>query len=128
MLAIAPPAAVATDDPYAAARIEMVQTIEAIAKEAGGGATPHVLDARVLDAMRRVPRHAFVPSDLVGSAYKDRPLPIGYGQTISQPYIVALMTDLLRLPERSPLTVTRARFDTLFDVATSELNRSRATR
>jgi protein-L-isoaspartate(D-aspartate) O-methyltransferase len=100
MLGIAPAAAVATDDPYAAARIEMVRTIEEIAKEAGGGATPRVLDARVLDALRRVPRHAFVPSDLVDSAYEDRPLPIGYGQTISQPYIVALMTDLLRLPER----------------------------
>ena len=76
----------------------MVRTIEEIAKEAGGGATPRVLDARVLDAMRRVPRHAFVPADLVDLAYEDRPLPIGYGQTISQPYIVALMTDLLRLP------------------------------
>ena len=53
---------------------------------------------RVLDAMRRVPRHAFVPADLEDQAYEDRPLPIGYGQTISQPYIVALMTDLLRLP------------------------------
>src|SRR5205807_9987311 len=50
------------------------------------------------DAMRRVPRHDFVPSDLKDQAYEDRPLPIGYGQTISQPYIVALMTDLLRLP------------------------------
>jgi protein-L-isoaspartate(D-aspartate) O-methyltransferase len=100
MLGIAPAAAVAADDPYAAARIEMVRTIEEIAKEAGGGATPRVLDARVLDAMRRVQRHAFVPFDAVGSAYEDRPLPIGYGQTISQPYIVALMTDLLRLPER----------------------------
>jgi protein-L-isoaspartate(D-aspartate) O-methyltransferase len=51
-------------------------------------------DERVLDAMRRVPRHAFVPEELRSSAYDDRPLPIGWGQTISQPYIVALMTQL----------------------------------
>jgi protein-L-isoaspartate O-methyltransferase len=55
-------------------------------------------DAGVLDAMRRVPRHAFVPASQRELAYTNRPLPIGYGQTISQPYIVALMTDLLRLP------------------------------
>jgi protein-L-isoaspartate(D-aspartate) O-methyltransferase len=91
-------AAMAANDPHTAARIEMVRTIEKIAAEAGGGATSKVLDARVLDAMRRVPRHAFVPADLQDQAYDDRPLAIGYGQTISQPYIVALMTDLLRLP------------------------------
>ncbi|MFO7708362.1 MAG: protein-L-isoaspartate(D-aspartate) O-methyltransferase [Desulfobacterales bacterium] len=51
----------------------------------------------VLAAMRAVPRHRFVPADQIGSAYDDRPLPIGEGQTISQPYIVALMTDLLAL-------------------------------
>lgn len=51
-------------------------------------------DRRVLDAMRRVPRHLFVPEDLQDSAYADRPLPIGERQTISQPYIVALMTQL----------------------------------
>ena len=52
---------------------------------------------RVLDAMRAVPRHEFVPADLVASAYNDHPLPIGEGQTISQPYIVALMTEMLQL-------------------------------
>jgi protein-L-isoaspartate(D-aspartate) O-methyltransferase len=46
--------------------------------------------------MRRVPRHSFVPSDLWGQAHSDRPLPIGHRQTISQPYIVALMTELVR--------------------------------
>ncbi len=56
-----------------------------------------VTDARVLAAMRKVPRHEFVPEHLVDAAYEDHPLPIGYGQTISQPYIVALMTELLRL-------------------------------
>lgn len=54
-------------------------------------------DSQVLEAMRRVPRHRFVPDDVVGEAYADRPLPIGYGVTISQPYIVALMAQSLRL-------------------------------
>ena len=55
-----------------------------------------VRDPRVLAAMRAVPRHLFVPPDAQRQAYLDRPLPIGYGQTISQPYIVALMTALAR--------------------------------
>ena len=53
----------------------------------------------VLRAMRSVPRHAFVPSERVGGAYEDHPLPIGYGQTISQPYIVAYMTEIVQLEE-----------------------------
>ncbi|UCG14787.1 MAG: protein-L-isoaspartate(D-aspartate) O-methyltransferase [Deltaproteobacteria bacterium] len=56
---------------------------------------PAIRDAQVLEAMRQVPRHLFVPFDLQRLAYADRPLPIGHGQTISQPYIVALMTDAL---------------------------------
>jgi protein-L-isoaspartate(D-aspartate) O-methyltransferase len=52
-----------------------------------------VRDARVLGALRRVPRHAFVPSSVRGMAYVDRPLGIGWGQTISQPYVVAAMTE-----------------------------------
>ena len=55
-----------------------------------------VEDPAVLDAMRTVPRHRFVPADQVPHAYTDRPLPIGHGQTISQPYIVAYMTELLQ--------------------------------
>jgi protein-L-isoaspartate(D-aspartate) O-methyltransferase len=54
-----------------------------------------VRDSRVLDAMREVPRHIFVPDEVQGRAYDDRPLPIGEGQTISQPYMVAAMTELL---------------------------------
>jgi protein-L-isoaspartate(D-aspartate) O-methyltransferase len=54
-----------------------------------------ITDPRVLAAMRKVPRHQFVPSEQRASAYEDRPLPIGHGQTISQPYIVAAMTELL---------------------------------
>jgi protein-L-isoaspartate(D-aspartate) O-methyltransferase len=56
-----------------------------------------VRDPRVLDAMRKVPRHLFVPSASVSQAYEDYPLPIGHGQTISQPYIVAFMTEALGL-------------------------------
>lgn len=56
-----------------------------------------ITDKRVLAAMEKVERHRFVPIDQQSSAYEDRPLPIGQGQTISQPYIVALMTQLLKL-------------------------------
>lgn len=56
-----------------------------------------IQDSRVLSAMRRVPRHAFVPESLQARAYDDNPLPIGYAQTISQPYIVAFMTELLEI-------------------------------
>jgi protein-L-isoaspartate(D-aspartate) O-methyltransferase len=56
-----------------------------------------ISDAAVLAAMRTVPRHEFVPPDLRAMAYEDRPLPIGRGQTISQPYIVALMSELAEL-------------------------------
>lgn len=65
-----------------------------------------VCDPRVLAAMRKVPRHEFVAEQYAYAAYEDHPLPIGYGQTISQPYIVALMTELLRLmPEAKVLEV-----------------------
>ena len=56
-----------------------------------------VTDERVLAAMRKVERHKFIPGHQVSSAYEDHPLPIGHGQTISQPYIVALMTELCNL-------------------------------
>lgn len=58
-----------------------------------------VRDPRVLEAMLRVPRHLFVPGDLRHRAYDDSPLPIGEGQTISQPYMVAWMTELLDVDE-----------------------------
>jgi protein-L-isoaspartate(D-aspartate) O-methyltransferase len=56
-----------------------------------------VSDQRVLEAMRKIERHKFVPGQHAASAYEDHPLPIGHGQTISQPYIVALMTELCEL-------------------------------
>lgn len=58
-----------------------------------------ITDARVLSAMEAVPRHCFVPARLREDAYGDHPLPIGFGQAISQPFIVALMTQLLVLEE-----------------------------
>ncbi len=64
---------------------------------AGQIADRGIRDERVLAAMRAVPRHLFVPPGSEGEAYEDRPVPIGYGQTISQPYIVALMSELARL-------------------------------
>lgn len=59
-----------------------------------------ITDGRVLDALERIPREAFVPADLVDLAYEDRALPIGRGQTISQPLIVARMTQALGITER----------------------------
>jgi protein-L-isoaspartate(D-aspartate) O-methyltransferase len=56
-----------------------------------------ISDKKVLKAVSEIPRHSFVPKELVTQAYRDNPLPIGEGQTISQPYIVALMTERLRL-------------------------------
>jgi protein-L-isoaspartate(D-aspartate) O-methyltransferase len=60
-----------------------------------------ISDPAVLDAMRRIPRHLFVPAEFRSSAYADSPLPIGFDQTISQPYVVASMTEKLRLTSRS---------------------------
>ena len=58
-----------------------------------------IKDERVIDAMQTIPRERFVPAEYMGCAYDDRPLPIGMGQTISQPYIVALMTESLELSQ-----------------------------
>jgi protein-L-isoaspartate(D-aspartate) O-methyltransferase len=83
-----PPRASAEQRSFTAQRLEMARTQIA----ARGVDNPSVLKA-----MRAVPRHEFVPRDQIGSAYSDRPLPIGFGQTISQPYIVALMTELAQV-------------------------------
>ncbi len=70
------------------------------------GGRRRVTSPAVLDALRAVPRHVFVPRDLRRRAYLDTPLPIGHGQTISQPYMVALMTELLELtPETRVLEI-----------------------
>lgn len=77
-----------TEDQYRLWRLEMVRT----QIELRG-----VKDAKVLNAMRRVPRHKFIPGKTGRETYSDHPLPIANGQTISQPYIVAFMTEQLRL-------------------------------
>jgi protein-L-isoaspartate(D-aspartate) O-methyltransferase len=90
-----PPGARATTDAradvFARARVAMVER-----QIAARGVT----DSVVLDAMRAVPRHRFVPAEYEAEAYDDRPLPIGQGQTISQPYVVAAMTEAMRLGPR----------------------------
>lgn len=68
---------------------------EALVASLARGRERPVRDERVLEAMRRVPRHEFVPPAHRPRAYDDAPLPIGYGQTISQPYIVGMMSELL---------------------------------
>ena len=83
------------NDRYEALRKGMVQEIEADVAVTSARIGKRALDPRVMEAMATVPRHEFVPPAETAHAYENRPLPIGHGQTISQPYIVALMTDLL---------------------------------
>lgn len=73
----------------------MVDEIAAMARETGNETGRSQFGDAVMAAIRKVPRHRFVPAQQEANAYENRPLPIGEGQTISQPYIVALMTDLL---------------------------------
>ncbi len=82
------PTSTPTPDPYLDARQRMVE------KQMRGR---DISDERVLGVMEKVPRHEFVLPEVLDEAYADHPLPIGYGQTISQPYIVALMTQMLDL-------------------------------
>ena len=84
-------------DPTAGPRTRMVRAIQEDVRYTSDATGRAALDPRVMNAMRTIPRHLFVPANLQRSAYENRPLPIGHGQTISQPYIVALMTDLLRV-------------------------------
>jgi len=79
----------------AALRRQMVHEITLHAEHAAVPFGRHTLSDQVMEAMGKVPRHEFVPLELRTFAYADRPLPIGYDKTISQPFIVALMTDLL---------------------------------
>jgi protein-L-isoaspartate(D-aspartate) O-methyltransferase len=89
------PAGAAADDPYVIARQRLVDDVAASGRLDAEASAAQGFDPRVLEAMRTVPRHEFVPAAQLPHAYENRPLPIGHGQTISQPYIVALMTDLL---------------------------------
>lgn len=78
-------------------RQAMVKDIADMARQTAPYTGRHSFDARVMAALGRVPRHELVPDDVRSLAYVNRALPIGHGQTISQPYIVALMTDLARI-------------------------------
>ncbi len=84
-------------DDFETPRAHMIEQVAADAERTAQWIGKDRLDPKVMDALARVPRHAFVPDSLESVAYENRPLPIGHGQTISQPYIVALMTDLLAL-------------------------------
>jgi protein-L-isoaspartate(D-aspartate) O-methyltransferase len=84
------------DEPaHAEERARMIETIREHARSATDALGRESIAPEVLEVMERLPRHAFVPDGQRAYAYEDRPLPIGHGQTISQPFIVALMTDLL---------------------------------
>ncbi len=91
----------AAAEDYAAGRGEMLRVIESYAPHVAVELGRDRLDPLVLAAMDRVPRHEFVPEPIRDLAYADRPLPIGHGQTISQPFIVAFMTDLLAVTPES---------------------------
>ncbi len=80
---------------FAILRRHMVEVIEIYVELTSRDLGKAMLDERVLAAMARVPRHAFVPASLARYAYADMPLPIGFDKTISQPFMVAVMTDLL---------------------------------
>jgi len=84
-------------DQYAAKRDQMIRDIESGVRETSRYINKRELNPRVMEVMAKLPRHQFVPEKQQPYAYQNRPLGIGHGQTISQPYIVALMSDLLRL-------------------------------
>ncbi len=84
-------------DERAKERAAMIRAIRADVEWTRRETGREQLDPRVLDVLGRLPRHEFVPGEYRDYAYQNRPLPIGHGQTISQPYIVALMTDLLEV-------------------------------
>ncbi len=87
----------AAQDPYALRRREMLEDIVRLVRETQAETGRAALNDRVMAALAKVPRHRFVPADEERRAYLNRPLSIGGGQTISQPFIVALMTDFMDL-------------------------------
>ena len=94
---IVAPALSQSQDEFWKEREELLEVIDALARKVGGRGVPREFSRDVMNAMGEVPRHEFVRFEDRHRAYLNHPLPIGYGQTISQPYIVALMTDLLNL-------------------------------
>jgi protein-L-isoaspartate(D-aspartate) O-methyltransferase len=95
LIASAMPESTDAQDGFALRRAEMVAEIAAMARGTGAETGRPVFGVRVMAALGKVQRHLLVPDDQVRYAYENRPLSIGHGQTISQPYIVALMTDLM---------------------------------
>jgi protein-L-isoaspartate(D-aspartate) O-methyltransferase len=87
------------DQEFADQRAAMVELISAYVRLSADQIDRSHLDERVMASMSQVPRHVFVPAELQQIAYADSPLPIGHGKTISQPFIVALMADLLAVQE-----------------------------
>ncbi len=87
--------AMAAEDRHLQLRMQMVAEIAEMARRTGTQTGRAAFSDAVMEAMRKVPRHLFVPASDIDSAYRNHPLPIGSGQTISQPYIVALTTDLV---------------------------------
>jgi protein-L-isoaspartate(D-aspartate) O-methyltransferase len=92
---LAGPLQASAEDPYVGQRERLVDEIVLEMRATARDTGRDKLSDSVLRAMRTVPRHRFVPQGLAGDAYRNHPLPIGLGQTISQPFIVALMTELL---------------------------------
>ena len=97
LLALAWAAPAQSADPHAEFRLGMLEAIADTTTRTAGSTGVEAIAPDVMAAIERVPRHEFVPPEIADLAYENRPLPIGHGQTISQPYIVALMTDLLVL-------------------------------
>lgn len=87
----------AVSNGYKAEHAKLVEIIEQHVRDTSLYLNKERLNPLVMEAMATVPRHEFVPDNVRRMAYKNRPLPIGYGQTISQPYIVAIMTDILNI-------------------------------
>src|SRR5262249_18475615 len=88
---LCPLLAIAAENDAAQQRAQMIHIIEAHVLETSAATGRDTLDWRIIRALSEVPRHEFVPEELRPASYADHPLPIGYGQTISQPFIVALM-------------------------------------
>lgn len=91
------PLVLAASQDFEAERARLVQIIEQDVRDTSFYLNKTELNPRVMEAMATVPRHKFVPEERRKQAYLNRPLSIGYGQTISQPYIVAIMTDILNI-------------------------------
>ncbi|MGF6408644.1 hypothetical protein OKW37_000314 [Paraburkholderia sp. MM5482-R2] len=112
------PCGIHAADDFAPRRAKMINDIADLTAETFSATGRPAIDPRVLDAMDQVPRHQFVRPGEERDAYENRPLPIGYGQTISQPYIVALMTDLMMIKPT----------DVVLEVGTGSGTRRRSSR